>query len=990
MIQVSFKSLCTNDAYKRTKKILDNFAIRTGEKTWETFTTYQVLNKLIKKLNNIASKNTCINIFIHHKNYVEHYITIGNKNLINEYNGIPISYTEINKNFNFNEEDINMVKSLLEFTTLFHDLGKNNIIFQTKIRNNSKKRDTIRHELLSCVFLYQFLIKEYSTFHFYEVNKSNELLNDVKKFLSFYFETYYNIIKNDNFLEDLEYINKYKKEILFFLLTSIILHHHKFNNEIYKYSSASLLFSPEIIIESIKNDFINVFFNKEDIAELNINIDFSENNWIKFDFNLSLEKDINLFKDFSDNFHINYMDKIYINFEKILKKIDINKNLLDLYFYITRSYLMFIDHFVSSKENDKDLLKTNYLIANKYQLLEEHLIEETKQTSEFLDFMNNGFETIKLSFQNIKTNKKFAWQDNAVKKISKKKGKNKKGSITILNAETGHGKTIGILKVMKELTDNNLRFNFLYGMRILSKQTYTGIVKFTNIQQKDISLIIGRNETDKETDIDYNQEDILSDLILEKDYQYVKQEIKNKKIKELIVKPTNIATIDYFTNIHKINKNKYLLGLFRISNSDLIIDEIDMFLEKEQIKILSHLLFISGLFKRNVILSSATIPKELASLYIQAYNEGYKLGNIFERKQTNYLINLINNFEQQVFDNDEYNENHLDVFYVNKLEYLNKEPDFNKKIAELIKYDYDNKDNLYKEIVEKIYELHKINKINVGNKYFSFGFVKFNYISDLIKFFNYIYNDNNLKRKDYYIKIQFLHGNLSEEYKEKIEKELNRYLNKNNNQYKEEIKKDIINIKEKNIIYILLTTPIIEVGKDFDFDWGITQYINSISLIQTAGRIYRHRTLKKKKTVMYYFLLNTVSNFSLKDKLYINNKLNINENIVLNSSYTINNLNKEFSKTLKKENEFGLLDIDYNLKFRKENSMIKSFEMENNKIIDSNDKTLIKTKIKQFELKTEIFLIENNFKKETYYINYYKGDKISNFVFNKYIGIVKI
>ena len=48
--------------------------------------------------------------------------------------------------------------------------------------------------------------------------------------------------------------------------------------------------------------------------------------------------------------------------------------------------------------------------------------------------------------------------------------------------------------------------------------------------------------------------------------------------------------------------------------------------------------------------------------------------------------------------------------------------------------------------------------------------------------------------------------------------------------------------KKSNIIFIVVCTPVEEVGRDHDFDWAIIEPSSMRSIIQLAGRVRRHRT----------------------------------------------------------------------------------------------------------------------------------------------------
>ena len=46
----------------------------------------------------------------------------------------------------------------------------------------------------------------------------------------------------------------------------------------------------------------------------------------------------------------------------------------------------------------------------------------------------------------------------------------------------------------------------------------------------------------------------------------------------------------------------------------------------------------------------------------------------------------------------------------------------------------------------------------------------------------------------------------------------------------------------QNIIFVVVATPVEEVGRDHDFDWAVIEPSSQRSIIQMAGRVYRHRT----------------------------------------------------------------------------------------------------------------------------------------------------
>ena len=47
----------------------------------------------------------------------------------------------------------------------------------------------------------------------------------------------------------------------------------------------------------------------------------------------------------------------------------------------------------------------------------------------------------------------------------------------------------------------------------------------------------------------------------------------------------------------------------------------------------------------------------------------------------------------------------------------------------------------------------------------------------------------------------------------------------------------------QHVLFILVATPVEEVGRDHDFDWAIIEPSSYRSIIQLAGRVHRHRQI---------------------------------------------------------------------------------------------------------------------------------------------------
>ena len=91
--------------------------------------------------------------------------------------------------------------------------------------------------------------------------------------------------------------------------------------------------------------------------------------------------------------------------------------------------------------------------------------------------------------------------------------------------------------------------------------------------------------------------------------------LQHKKHKQFLHAPVLTCTIDYIIKATEITRGgRYILPTLRLMSSDLVIDEIDDFDNQDLIAI-GRLIHLAGMLGRKVMISSATIPPDLAEGY---------------------------------------------------------------------------------------------------------------------------------------------------------------------------------------------------------------------------------------------------------------------------------------------------------------------------------------------------------------------------------------
>ena len=92
-MMVTFISQCEKKALKRTRRVLDSFANRIGDNTWQTIITQEGLNTVQKLLRKTASKNTAVSChWIRSRSRSDFLWVVGDKGAFDENGVVPVHY----------------------------------------------------------------------------------------------------------------------------------------------------------------------------------------------------------------------------------------------------------------------------------------------------------------------------------------------------------------------------------------------------------------------------------------------------------------------------------------------------------------------------------------------------------------------------------------------------------------------------------------------------------------------------------------------------------------------------------------------------------------------------------------------------------------------------------------------------------------------------------------------------------------------------------
>ncbi len=555
--------------------------------------------------------------------------------------------------------------------------------------------------------------------------------------------------------------------------------------------------------------------------------------------------------------------------------------------FVLRPAFIVADQYFSSKDcsADKSIDQSKTSVANKVsnlegeqynQTLEEHLLGVARQAEETATyFLNHSFylkgmlRTIKKSPTMLdKTpsilSDKFGWQDKCIESIEStipKEGSY--GFLGIVMAETGSGKTIGNAKILSAACHHkDLRFTCLLGMRSLTLQTFDEYQAFLGFSQ-DVVGVIGSAHTlelhDKNKSMSVLDEAIMDEPFTQVtgkkatgfEQPFMSFSERESNLSKIIDAPVSVCTIDYMVAGFSAERSNKAKNLIRLMDSDLIIDEVDSY-NNQQLASILKLVYLSAFYGNKVIVSSATTPQRMITSIQDAYKEGYQrycklhnkspviYGGLYTHSKEHIQTGLLENIDTPAFVKSfkNYITAHSQKLTLGVLT-------INKSVS--LK-------SVFNAVAHKAFELSDSLSNQVDTISFCTGLVKLANVKHVIAFANEFLEGNldGLIPEDTLLKIETYHSKNFEIKKSFQEQQLKPLLTRKSDiklmqtsQFKA-LQKEAFEKGFKKVVVLVVGSPIIETGRDFDFDWVINEPRDHRSIIQAAGRNYRHRNYSPK------------------------------------------------------------------------------------------------------------------------------------------------
>ncbi len=888
-MMVTFISQCEKNALKKTRRVLDSFANRIGDNTWQTIITQEGLNAVKKLLRKTASKNTAVSChWIRSRSRSEFLWVVGNKDMFNEEGIVPVHRTQKTILDNYKESDwryLPLIQALTALSALFHDWGKSTKLFQEKLKSSTKQGDPIRHEWISCMLLHAFVVQN---------EKSEEgWLNA--------------LVKGDIDEEDLkESIKDVDKRVLHHLPNSVklimwlIVAHHRLPSALTKK-------------DELKREWNGVEANSlDDIFEYILQSWGYENRYDEEEYQNRLNQCFE-FPNGLLSSSIKWKKELKRWSNRLLGSLHLLEEAMGdgsyrVILHHARLALMLGDHYYSSCDADMGWEDTQGLFANTdpktkelKQQLDEHLCGVMKSALKTVHLLP-AFEKESPLVEDNRILKKrspklFDWQDRAVSKLKPfMETSSNQGFFAVNMASTGCGKTFANAKVMQCIAKekDTLRYVLALGLRTLTLQTGDEYRERIGLDENELAVLIGSkailelHNRDKKEVLESvenygseSNESLLDEWIdFDSDIpdEGLATVLKKPKDKAFLYAPVLVCTIDHLMGATETKRGgKYILPSLRLMSSDLVIDEIDDFAGSDLIAI-GRLIHLAGMLGRKVMISSATIPPDLAEGYFNAYKKGWQLFCKTRKAKNEIVCAWIDEFKTEVSlihaaksvqAVENYKDEHT-KFIKKRISNLKLEPV--KRKVEIVECqeqmqesEFDEQgskeEHYFSKIKSAIVQKHKLHHTvdkRTGIRV-SFGVVRMANIRPCVALAKFLAKE---ECEGVELKVMAYHSNqvllLRQDQERYLEKVLKR--KEEEGEAPEAFKDEVIcshldRCKTNNLIFVVVATPVEEVGRDHDFDWAVIEPSSYRSVIQLAGRVRRHRlgeVLKPNIALMQY------------------------------------------------------------------------------------------------------------------------------------------
>ncbi len=896
-MMVLFVSQCEKKALKRTRRVLDTFADRIGDNTWRTVITNEGLQAVHKLLKKTASRSTAVSChWLRSRSRSELLWVVGRKDRFDSKGNVPVHFTKrppVNTDWENNWQYASSIQIMATLAALLHDTGKSSKGFQKKLFANSGfSGDPLRHEWIS-LRLFEWLLEDVNSDTEWLERFSN--LGDYVKNKPFPFKGIS--------IADICTTNIAKLPPLAQWLGWLIVAHHRM--PFHEDSEPRSRKDEDERKENISRNIAGFYKNLEPVDYWVKNpaaIETSSNKFWSFENLVIYDKEWQKKLARWAKKALRYQPLMELGGQSGSDQGISNPLLLHLsrLSLMLGDYSFSSEPPQKASRSQKDT-GCKRLVANTHrphgktpqckQQLNEHLAGVAERTARFarlLPRLSGSLPTLKDHDPLIRpTNSKdFTWQNKAYKMArSLQKSTIADGFFGVNMASTGCGKTIGNARIFYGLADpaKGARFTIALGLRVLTLQTGQSFREHLELSDSELAILVGgtidqiqqkRKDGDKQSVYSVEEEsgsasaetiipEILDNGIMSEAVERYQKEfeviLRNKKDRDLLFAPVITCTIDHLIQASECCRGgRYILPWLRLLTSDIILDEPDDFSEGD-LPALARFVHLAGLCGARIMLSSATLTPDFVSGLFEAYQAGRIIWNTSQNHASSAIVCAWfdeKGCRSEICSDKRFFSTAHQKFIKKRTAFLNAA--HKRRIGQILPiqtaFNYEKPEKFYqllaKEMLAAALSLHQQHHgiCPETGKTYSVGLLRMANILPLIQvaIACHAIKMDATEYDDVHFHLCCYHARQLLCLRSRLEEKLDRILKRDKNNpdgilIHREIREAMARHPARHHVFIVLASPVAEIGRDHDYDWAITEPSSMRSLIQLAGRIWRHR-----------------------------------------------------------------------------------------------------------------------------------------------------
>jgi len=881
-------SQCDKRALTETRRIIDQFAQRCGDRTWQTPITQDGLDTLRQLLKKTARKNTAVAChWLRSGTAGELLWVVGDRRRFNAQGAVPTNTTQRNVLRNADERHWHTgeaIHLLAAIAALWHDMGKASLAFQQRLNGLRTERNAYRHEWASLRLFQAFVGNDPDAVWLQRLADPLALADTAWM---------QRLCKDGLSDRPPKPFQALAHAPLAQAVGWLVVTHHR------------LPVKPDETSEP--TPFLGralATFNSKDLAQVLMHIHAG---WNEAPHGLSATE-LAPYWTFAQGLPTQQADwqqqaaKLAQRLGKLLAHSPASPWLHNPFvMHLARLSLMLADHQYSSLHGASpervQVAPGCGLYANTCQLpsgksgmnqtLDEHLIgvaRRSQQLSHALPHLQACLPHLSdhRALRQRSPSPRFRWQDQAAALATQwQVAAAQSGGFVVNMASTGCGKTLGNARIMNALADPalGLRCTFAMGLRTLTLQTGRAFRDLLKLGADELAIRVGGVATRElfeyhqaqaeasgsastQSLLDEDAPPIVGGATEAPEHPLVAKLLRDPAMLRFVASPLLVCTIDHLTPATESQRGgRQISPMLRLLTSDLVLDEPDDF-DVQDLPALTRLVHWAGLLGARVLLSSATLAPSLVQGLFAAYLNGRQH---FQRNRgatggpgapaPAVACLWVDEFDQHASacaDASPFEQTHR-AFVQGRVKRLSQELGSQaRRLAALWPLHRPMADPasepvealLARQVLQAALALHHSHHSQDphSGKRVSFGLIRMANIQPLVQVALALVAQG--APPGHHIHLCVYHAQYPLLLRSAIEQQLDQTLQRHDPLAvfaRPAIRQRLDSHAAPHQLFIVLGSPVTEVGRDHDYDWAVVEPSSTRSLIQLAGRVKRHR-----------------------------------------------------------------------------------------------------------------------------------------------------